>query len=205
MSYNLILENEFRVTGKNIIDTFKNNEVFVLGYGSLLYSSGWKTRNMFVPPKKKDFIECRVNGYERGKFGLYGNLKRLEGVHYYGVIPNKDASFNGVLVKIHSELDWVNLMSTECITGMAKIPTYRCVDVTANIAGNILKPGQVVHMVANEPKNKELSDNFEPALGYYTRVAKGVEKERSLKFKNEFYKTGGVSLKDAVAMYKTYR
>lgn len=198
------LKNEVPVTRSHISKLFDEKEVFVLGYGSLLYSSGWMQRNMVHVPHKAELTECVVKGYERGPYGLYYPRSSYThyGIHFYGVVPENSCSLNGVLVKIHSIEDWTNLMATECIAGIIKNYNYRCVDVTDSIRGIKLKKNQVVHMVANEPQNKANWQKCKPAPKYYDRVATGVKRERSAKFKHMFYSTGGYSLEQAKDIYR---
>lgn len=208
MHYKTVLENEVPVTQTYITELFRNKEVFVLGYGSLLYSSGWMQRGMGRVPSKADLTECTVKGYERGPYGIYypvGRKHKHYGIHFYGVVPNDSCFFNGVLVKIHSMRDWINLMVTECIAGMTDNYNYRCVDVTDSIRGVKLGKNKVVHMVVNEPHNKSDWQMCGPAPRYYDRVATGVRRERSDKFKRMFYSTGGYSLEQARIMYKSAR
>lgn len=207
MDYELVLKNEVEITAKNLNAVFKTNEVFVAGYGSLLYSSGWRGRNMKIAPKKKDLRECSITGYERGPYGIYCPVSQgySLGMHFYGVIENNKARTNVVLAKIHSLRDWVNLMATEFIAGMTKVEdcTYHVVDVTDNICDIKLKKNQRIHMVVNEAINKETWKHHSPAPRYYTDVAKGVKKERTLDFQRNFFKTGGLTTKQAAQCYKT--
>lgn len=207
MHYKMKLKNEVPITHSHINKLFDEKEVFVLGYGSLLYSSGWMQRDMTRVPRKSDLTECVVKGYERGPYGLYypGNNFKQYGIHFYGVVPEASCSLNGVLVKIHSMKDWINLMATECIAGIRENYNYRCVDVTSSVRGIKLKKNQVVHMVANEPQNKVNWQKCKPAPKYYDRVATGVKRERSAKFKHMFYSTGGYSLEQAKSMYRASR
>lgn len=201
MPYKKVLKNEIDVTWEGINKIFNEKEVLVLGYGSLLYGSGWLGRGMSTPPKSKDLIECQVDGYERGHFGLvfpFGrHVKTTIGTHYYGVIPNSKTCMNGVLAPVKDIEDWVALMSTEMLAGIARNYNYRGVDITDSVRGVKLKDNQVVHMVVNEPGNKAICDNFTAAAGYYERVARGVELERSEDFKDMFYQTGGLTLDKA--------
>lgn len=204
MNYQLALKNEVYVTSSNLKHLFDKYEVFVVGYGSLLYSSGWKDRGMAAPPRKNDLIECTVDGFERGHYGCFCLHSKgwNSGLHYYGVVPDETKHINGVLARIASLDDWANLMYTECIAGFMLDYNYRVVDVTDNISGVKLKENQIVHMVVNEPKNKRDWRIHSPAKGYYTKVAKGVQKERSLVFQREFFKTGGLTTKQASILYK---
>jgi hypothetical protein len=204
MDYQLALKNEVYVNSDNLKHLFDKYEVFVVGYGSLLYSSGWKGRGMAAPPKKKDLIECTVDGFERGHYGCFCLHSKgwKSGLHYYGVVPDETKHINGVLARIRSLNDWANLMYTECIAGFILDYNYRVVDVTDNIRGVKLKKNQIVHMVVNELKNKHNWSIHSPAEGYYTKVAKGVKKERSLEFQRTFFKTGGITEKQASKMYK---
>ena len=205
MNYKLVLENEVPVTSDNLQSLFATKEVFVFGYGSLLYSSGWDRRNMVQIPRRKDLLECEVCGYERGTFGLYSDDDHDIRFHYYGVVPDETKKLNGIITRIHTLRDWGSLMVTECIAGIAKNYTYRCVDVTDRIRGIKLKENQVVHMVTNEHINKERWPLYSPAPGYYTTVAAGVKKERTLDFQREFAVTGGLTKKQAVTLYKAAR
>ena len=203
MNYKLVLENEIPVTEQYMQNLFKKKEVLVFGYGSLLYSDGWGHRRMNYTPTKKDLIECKIVGYERGTFGLYSDQDFKFKLHFYGVVQNDKATFNGIVTKIHSLRDWVSLMYTECIAGLTSNYNYRCVDVTNKIHDIKLKENQVVHMVTNEPHNKNIWPSYEPAPGYYKKVAYGVKKERSIDFQHEFFKTGGLTVKQATSLYKS--
>lgn len=202
MHYKLVLENEVPVTKQYLKTLFEEKEVLVFGYGSLLYSNGWSYRHMNYIPTKNDLIECKAVGYERGTFGLYSDFYTDIKLHFYGVIQNNKSTLNGVVTKIHSLTDWVALMCTECIAGIAQNYNYRCIDITDRIHGIKLKENQVVHMVANEPDNRYKFTLYKPAPGYYKRVALGVKKERTADFQREFFKTGGLTAKQASILYK---
>lgn len=205
MRYKRTLKNEIEMAWDNLERIFDEKEVLVLGYGSLLYSQGWAGRGMRHQPKPKDLIECQVKGYERGQYGLvysYGRASNLKvGINFYGVVPNKKARMNGVLVRIKTLDDWLALMSTEMLAGITTNYNYRGVDITKAVRGVKLKDNQVVHMVVNDPENKNDYHSFNAAPGYYTRVAKGVNEERSNKFKRIFYATGGLTVQQSHAIY----
>mgnify|MGYP001071855020 CR=1 FL=1 len=185
--YPLKLENEFYVTKSGLNKLFTRKKVFVIGYGSLLFDHGWKGRGMDTVTKEEHLIECAVDGYKRGFYGIFNNT------HFYGVIADKKQHFNAVLNPIHSFDDWVGLMQTEFIAGMYTAYNYRVVDVTHLIYGTKLPKNAAVHMVANEPKNQFLVDTAHPAAGYYDYVWSGVQGNRSKEFQDEFLKTGGVT------------
>jgi len=185
--YPLKLKNEFYVTRSGLEKLFARKKVFVAGYGSLLFAHGWSRRGMDVTTKPKDLIECTVNDYKRGSFGIH------ERVHFYGAIYNETKHFNAVLNPIHSFNDWVGLMQTEFIAGMYSNYNYRVVDVTTDITGAKLPKNSVVHMVVNEPANEFIFNSVRPAPRYYKYVWQGVEDFRSDKFQREFLKTGGVT------------
>jgi len=185
--YPLKLNNEFRISINNIEKTFKKKKVYVLGYGSLLFPKGWRNRGMKIRTKEQDLIECTLNNYERGPFGIHSK------VHFYGAIFNEHKYFNAVLNPISSINDWLNLMNTEFIKGLHKNYNYRVVDVTNFISGVKLPKNVVVHMVANESKNKILYQTYTPAPNYYPYVWNGVKKFRTIKFQHEFLKTGGLA------------
>lgn len=198
MTYKLELENEVLVSPGEIRGLFKEKTVYVLGYGSLLYSEGWWGRNMYKYTEPDDLVECSVEGYERGPYGLF------RGAHFYGVVPNEDAQFNGVLNRIDDMWDWVGLMRTELIAGIFDPFNYRVVDVTDKVSDVDLEPSSVVHMVVNEPKNKETWKRCVAYPGYYEEVWDGVCKERSTKFVHEFVKTGGCEMK-AIERFTKFR
>lgn len=196
--YRTVLKNEVEVTAENMTYLFERFPVYVLGYGSLLYSAGWYRRFMRRIPKKHELIEIELDGYERGPWGLYGDT------NFYGVIRNTKKSMNGVLVRVHDLDDWVGLMTTEMIVGLYQWANYRVVDVTDNIAGDgtrRLPTSYRVHMVCNRPINRKKMRNSWPAFGYYDRVWEGVRLERSKKFQKEFLKTGGFQSNRAVRAY----
>lgn len=202
MNYKLLLENEVLVTHKNLTRIFEEKEVFVVGYGSLLHSGGWRNRGMAHPPTRKDLIECRVDGYERGTYGIYRDFEHGCKLHFYGVVADKDKALNGTLVKIRTLMDWRALMFTECVAGFTDNYNYRVVDVTDKVSGVHLPDNAVVHMVVNESQNKLQWQHTFPAPYYYREVAAGVKKERSLYFQREFIKTGGLSKQQATTLYK---
>jgi len=196
-NYRTVLMNEVEVTASYMNKLFETHPVYVLGYGSLLYSGGWLSRYMKRPPEPQDLIEAELRGYERGPWGLYGYT------NFYGVIRNSTKNMNGVLVHIPTLRDWVGLMTTEMIVGLYRFANYRVVDVTDslfNIRGT-LKPDARVHMVCNRPVNREKMLDSWPSAGYYERVWRGVKKERGEYFAEQFLKTGGFQSTQAVRAY----
>jgi len=181
-----VLENEVPVFRAILKKLFKEYEVYVFGYGSLLYADGWNDRGMLHPPQKKDLIECTLNNFERGPWGLYNNI------NFYGIIPTKSKKVNGVVTKIWTLNDWANLMNTEVVAGLHYYANYRVVDVTDNITGWKKKPkGIKIHCVVNRPINRTLLHNSKPYPKYYNNVWEGIQKERTSKFNKEFLKLGG--------------
>ena len=178
--YTRVLKNEVLVTGSNIQQLFDNKSVYVFG---------WKGRGMMVPPKRHSLIECELNGFERGPYGIFGFL------NYYGIIRSSEKKCNGVLCQITSIRDWANLMRTEMVAGLASFVNYRVVDVTDSIS-NISHPHKmqkpyVVHCVCNRPSNRQKMQFSKPAPGYYNRVWDGIQRERSSEFIEMFKRTGG--------------
>ena len=185
--YKPILKNEVRVFKQPMTKLFDEKRVFVAGYGSLLFSDGWTNRGyMMQKIKPEDMIECKIDNFERGKFGVYFNQ------NFYGVIRTKGKYINAALVEILTLKDWIELMATECIAGIFPNYNYRVVDVTDCVTDVELPENAVVHMVVNEPRNRVLIKNSIDAPGYYKYVYNGVLKERSNMFFEEFMKTGGV-------------
>jgi hypothetical protein len=196
-NYRTVLMNEVEVTAKYMTNLFEKHPVYVLGYGSLLYSDGWAGRYMKRTPLPEDLIEAELRGYERGPWGLYG------ATNFYGVIRNSTKNMNGVLVRIPTLRDWVGLMTTEMIVGLYRYANYRVVDVTDslfNIRGTI-EDGARVHLVCNRPTNREKMLHTWPSRGYYDRVWKGIERERGRYFAELFLKTGGFRSDQAVRAY----
>jgi hypothetical protein len=188
-----VFENEVPVFKNDMVSLFKKHKVYVFGYGSLLYPGGWRRRWMKRPPLSTKMIECTLNGFERGPWGLY------LGVNYYGIIPNKDFATNGIVTRIWDLQDWINLMSTEMIAGLYKEANYRVVDVTDLITGWVKKPKSArIHCVVNRPINKELVRNSNVPGYYYKEVWEGINKYRSQKFIEMFLKSGGFHSGQAV-------
>lgn len=192
MNYKLYFKNEVPIVRDKMVRLFNEHKVFVVGYGSLLYANGWYGRYMKHVVKPKHLRECVVNGYERGPFGA------VDRVHFYGAIPEPNKHLNGALVRLWDLEDWASLMETEVIAGMFDKYNYRVVDITEQISGVKLPKNAVVHMVANEPKNRSIPDTNGAYPYYYERVWKGINKERSPKFIEEFLTTGGCAPKDFV-------
>jgi hypothetical protein len=142
---------------------------------------------MVYAPKKNALIECKVKGFERGPFGLFGLS------NFYGVIRKTGAKLNGCLGRVQRLGDWVNLMSTECIAGLTSAVNYRVVDITENIfdVKGTLPANAVVHMVVNRPTNREQILHSWPARNYYDYCWKGVKAERTKEFAEFFLKHGG--------------
>lgn len=184
--YKPILKNEVKIEKYNLQEMFSDNNVYVFGYGSLTTSTGWLGRHMCNPPR--ELIECTLNGFERGPFGVF------QGLNFYGIIRNANKKCNGVLGRIHDLNDWVNLMFTECVAGIVKTVNYRVVDVTneiSDIDGRLEKP-YTIHAVANRPINRDkcIIETI-PAAGYYQQVWSQITLERTPTFATEFLQTGG--------------
>lgn len=187
-----VFKNEVAVFRQPMEELFEKHKIYVFGYGSLLYSEGWSDRGMRKPPRKEDLKECTLNEFERGPWGLWGE------VNFYGVIPTPETKLNGVVTEIKTLSDWVYLMSTEMIAGLHDYANYRVVDVTDNITGWKNKPNNVrVHCVVNRPVNRELVCNSNCSYDYYNKVWEGVQKERTKSFAKKFLKTGGFINDDA--------
>lgn len=188
-NYKPVLKNEVPVYLQPMQELFKKFNIYVFGYGSLLFSNGWLRRNMWCPPGRKDLIECELKGFERGPYGLYGHNA------YYGIIRNNRKSCNGVLAPIHDLRDWVGLMRTEMAAGITHYVNYRVVDVTEEICNitdaHKLKSPYKIHAVCNRPFNKNKMLNAIPARGYYSYCWKQLLTERSDAFAEMFLKTGG--------------
>ena len=188
--YKTVLKNEVNIV--DFLDANYNNHknfnknLYVLGYGSLLHSVGWNGRGMTMRVHKDDLQECWVSDFKRGKYGLYGEFT------FYGTVHHKHSYLNGVLYNINNIDDWLALMMTEAIAGIYDQYNYRVVDVTDNVTGVKLPEGSVVHMVVNEISNLNSYKYLQQYPRYYKDVWKGVKKERSNQFIDEFLTTGGV-------------
>ena len=181
-----VLNNEFPVFRGELERLFEKHDVYVFGYGSLLCKAGWHNRGIYYTPQKHDFIECVLDGYERGPWGMFGEI------NFYGVVKNKRKRVNGVIVKIHDIFDWIALMRSEYVAGLSEKVNYRVVDVTRSIKNTPELPDNVViHCVCNRPINRNLVLDTRPARSYYDNVWKLVCKGRSERFVTQFLKTGG--------------
>lgn len=188
-NYKPVLKNEVPVYLQPMKALFKDYNIYVFGYGSLLFSRGWMRRSMWCPPGRKDLIECDLKGFERGPYGVYGSQA------YYGIIRNARKHCNGVLAPVNDLRDWVGLMRTEMAAGITQYVNYRVVDVTDDICNitdaHKLKTPYKVHCVCNRPFNKTKLLQATPAGGYYGYVWDHVLLERSQGFVQTFLKTGG--------------
>jgi len=195
------LKDEVEVSVRHLNTTFKKKSVYVFGYGSLLHSGGWYGRVLAKPPKVKDLIECELDGFERGPFGIFFST------NFYGIVRNSKKTVNGVLARIHNLSDWINLMRTENVAGLTALPTYRVIDVTEKISER-LPDNSVIHTVCSRPSVKKIAigtlpenleafranyyiNETEPQINYYEKVYRGVCKERSTGFVKKFLSTGG--------------
>ncbi|MGD9157697.1 MAG: hypothetical protein PVG39_04780 [Desulfobacteraceae bacterium] len=192
-----VLKNEVSTDDYNIFSIFCKHNVYIFGYGSLLYTFGWKNRGLKELPRRGSLIECKLMGYERGPFGL----NRL--YNFYGIVRNKDKWLNGVLLHIKSSGEWKAVMSTEAVAGLQwhDLATYRVVDVTEGITGVELEPGAVVHAVCCRPVNKIDFVHTYVRKWYYDDVYAGVWAERTDKFQDEFLKTGGFKSDEEVSTF----
>jgi hypothetical protein len=181
-----VFKNEVPVFKEDMVALFKKHKVYVFGYGSLLYPGGWSGRWMKKRPVGSKLIECRAHDIERGPWGLYDTL------NYYGIIPKEGSIVNGIVTRIWSLDDWLNLMSTEMIAGLYRFANYRVVDITNSVIDWPKKPKSArIHCVMNQPINRELVLKSLPAPGYYDRVWRGVVQHRSPAFASEFLDLGG--------------
>jgi hypothetical protein len=181
-----VFTNEVPVFKDEMKKLFKEHKVYVFGYGSLLYPDGWHFRWMKKRPTSEKLIECRAQDVERGPWGLY------ETKNYYGIIPEDGSVVNGIVTRIWSLQDWINLMSTEMIAGLYRFANYRVVDITDSITDWPKKPKSArVHCVMNQPINRKLVLKSFPAHGYYDRVWKGINIHRGPAFAKEFLELGG--------------
>jgi hypothetical protein len=187
-----VLANEVPVFRTPMESLFANHPVYVFGYGSLLYADGWWGRRMKIEPMAEDLKECMLKGYERGPWGLYNHS------NFYGVIPTKRAKLNGVVTRIHSLEDWIELMATEMIAGLYRYANYRVVDVTKAISDIELPKDARIHCVCNRPINRKLVLDSHPYHNYYKRCWNGVLEERSPEFAIKFLNTGGVKSGEAI-------
>jgi hypothetical protein len=135
-----------------------------------------------------NLTECVLNGFLRGPFATFG------WVNFYGIVEDPAQKVNGVLARIHTADDWLELMSTEMVAGLSKLATYRVVNVTKSITdikGHMPKK-YIVHAVCNRPSGIMDYDGSRPAPFYYGEVWRGVQRERSEEFIKTFLKTGGI-------------
>lgn len=187
--YRQVLKDEVPIYREPMQHLFDHYTVYVFGYGSLLGPDGWLGRGMLHSPKEDSFVECVLNGFERGPFGVFGIQ------NYYGLIRSARKRCNGVLVHVKDLHDWVNLMYTEHIAGLTRHVNYRVLDITDNITGidssTQLKEPYKIHCVCNRPINRQKMLDSQPAIGYYEYVMRLVESHRSQEFAAEFLKTGG--------------
>lgn len=186
------LKNEFKVSTYSIIKLFEKHSVYVFGYGSLLYPSGWRSRFMKRPPK--ELITTNLSGFERGPFGLYGFT------NFYGIIRTKGKHLNGIVAHIKSPTDYYNLMLSEFVVGLHQAANYRIVDVTEEIDLNLPKR-VIIHTVTNRPINRTKILTSAPSSGYYDSVIRNIKKFHTEKFVRDFLNTGGFKNNREVKRY----
>jgi hypothetical protein len=191
-----VLKDEVAVYEQPMKNLFQNNTIYVFGYGSLLASRGWKGRGLRHPVTASSLIECELEGFERGPFGVYGHT------NFYGVIRHGNKSINGVLCQMADLRDWVRLMSTEQIAGLFHTVNYRVVDITNHIRVSAeLKEPYKIHCVCNRPLNRKKMLHTYPAAGYYDYVWRIVKQERSEAFQSRFLQTGGFKSNQGVRKF----
>ena len=188
-----VLKNEFQPTTHNIIELFKKYSVYVFGYGSLLYFSGWRGRHMKKSPTYLTL--ANLNDFERGPFGLYGYT------NFYGIIRTKGKHLNGVVTHIKSPSDYYHLMLSEFVVGLHTPANYRVVDVTEEISDVALPKNVIVHTVANRPINRTKILPSTPYPRYYDEVMWNIGRHHTEKFAKDFLDTGGFKNNKEVKRY----
>ena len=94
-------------------------------------------------------------------------------------------------------------MTTEMIVGLYRYANYRVVDVTKSVPNldRLVLPNARVHLVCNRPGNRKKMLESRPSWGYYDRVWKGVQNERTPEFSRRFLETGGFMTDQNVHKY----
>ena len=152
--------------------------LYVFGYGSLMYPSGINGRGMSYIYMWKDLSTVLLSGYKRGMSAYYM-------YNYYGIMESKKDRINGIIFKIHSDIDFENLMISEK-SNKTHGSVYETVDVT-----NEILPIQHDKRIITLVNIKDKSDYGKVANRYLKHVYNGIQPWGS-NFVNTFLKTGGI-------------
>jgi cation transport regulator ChaC len=159
--------------------------MYIFGYGSLMYPSGINGRGMDYNYTWKDLSVSRLSDYKRGIFAHYINNT------YYGIMESKGDMVNGVLFKIHSNIDFERLMidekSSETYQNTKKEPVYKIVDVT----NKITFPKKCSAKIFTLVNTKDKSCYGKITKSYLRHVHGGIQ-PWGPDFVNNFLKTGGI-------------
>jgi hypothetical protein len=153
------------------------------GYGSLLKPRGINGRGMRYQYKEEDLILARLSGYERSMCGYFGQR------NFYGLLPVRDASCNGIVFQIHTWRDYRALLTNEGATAMYKFSrTYWPMDVTHLTKGMTVPKGYRVIALACREDNTGKGRVELSYIGFCWQLAQRWGDE----FAKEFLRTGGI-------------
>jgi len=144
---------------------------YFFGYGSLLYSHGYKGRGLRNIPDPDEMVHLyTINGYKRGMFGIwrvYGRGLRS----FFGIVKDKNSEVVGSLAPIKTRYDLFRLLlnegaiaSTSCI-----IPVYKtiCVGRYNN---------KKIFSLLSSKTWVENYNNVQPMEGYLKRICENCDK-----------------------------
>jgi hypothetical protein len=159
---------------------------YFFGYGSLIAPNGINYRNMAKRYKREDLYPCILKGFKRSMCGYYKPR------NFYGLLENKKAYCNGVVFKIDSWYDYRALLYSEGATSSyRKIRSYWPINVAHLITGwKVPKGYRVITLVCKQDKS-----GLGKVEHSYIRRCYDSAGWWGADFREEFLKTGGVSLK----------
>ena len=148
-------------------------DVYIFGYGSLMYPEGIN-RNLSLDYKKEDLTLTRLNGYERDLNVCYN------GDAYFGIRKKEGASIKGAIFPVSGYelklIDWCERLGYY----------YDRIDVTDEII--FLKDKDIKYHIKIWTYIPVIDSNYNPPhLGYIISVKEGVINTWGKKtFKKEF-------------------
>lgn len=163
--------------------------LFFLGYGSLLWPAGINGRGLHQKYTAKNLIPVRLNGYKRGLSSYY------QGRNFYGLLPEKSSSLNGVMFPIATKRDYRALLFNEgALKTFGKYQVYWPTRVTnkVELPVDFTMPAgwRIMTLVCKEDRT-----GLGSVTPWYISRCEEFAGRWGDEFLDDFYETGGVSLK----------
>ena len=183
----------------NFKKAFEKHQVYLFGYGSLMYPAGVNGRGAMHTYTWNDLSLAVLQGFKREMCACFGWdrfgkgkkwFDKERGLRFYGILPEEKSHCNGVIIPVHTFKDFLNIMHTENAVHITRTEwydeaTYYIDNVTKNVSPRP-KNSRIYAVVCPEDR----SEYGRWAPNYVTNVWNGVQFWGD-EFIEEFLKTGG--------------